>query len=67
MASEVAVWTFVKASSMFPSGGRLISLNQLSLEGMSFSEAADIMQNSSSEVELIVSQPKGTIMLLNDL
>ncbi|CAM4706232.1 unnamed protein product [Leuciscus chuanchicus] len=39
-------------------GGRLISLNQLSLEGMSFSEAADIMQNSSSEVELIVSQPK---------
>ncbi|KAK9965018.1 hypothetical protein ABG768_004132 [Culter alburnus] len=39
-------------------GGRLISLNQLSLEGVSFSEAADIMQNSSSEVELIVSQPK---------
>ncbi|XP_073684912.1 FERM and PDZ domain-containing protein 2 [Garra rufa] len=39
-------------------GGRLISLNQLSLEGMSFSEAADIMQSSSSEVELIVSQPK---------
>ncbi|KAL1263829.1 hypothetical protein QQF64_004184, partial [Cirrhinus molitorella] len=39
-------------------GGRLISLNQLSLEGVSFSEAADIMQSSSSEVELIVSQPK---------
>ncbi|KAI2658860.1 FERM and PDZ domain-containing protein 2 [Labeo rohita] len=39
-------------------GGRLISLNQLSLEGVSFSEAADIMQSSSSQVELIVSQPK---------
>ncbi|XP_016368746.1 tyrosine-protein phosphatase non-receptor type 13 [Sinocyclocheilus rhinocerous] len=39
-------------------GGRLISLNQLSLEGVSFSEAADIMQSSSSEVELIVSQTK---------
>uniref|UniRef100_A0A8C2KCS1 FERM and PDZ domain containing 2 n=1 Tax=Cyprinus carpio TaxID=7962 RepID=A0A8C2KCS1_CYPCA len=39
-------------------GGRLISLNQLSLEGVSFSEAADIMQSSSNEVELIVSQPK---------
>ncbi|XP_030630901.1 FERM and PDZ domain-containing protein 2 [Chanos chanos] len=39
-------------------GGRLISLNQTSLEGVTFSEAADIMQNSSSVVELIVSQPK---------
>ncbi|XP_073774109.1 FERM and PDZ domain-containing protein 2 isoform X1 [Danio rerio] len=39
-------------------GGRLISLNQLSLEGMSFSEAADIMQSSSNDVELIISQPK---------
>ncbi|TRY58580.1 hypothetical protein DNTS_030044 [Danionella cerebrum] len=39
-------------------GGRLISLNQLSLEGVSFSEAADIMQSSSNEVQLIVSQPK---------
>ncbi|XP_026079022.1 tyrosine-protein phosphatase non-receptor type 13 [Carassius auratus] len=39
-------------------GGRLISLNQLSLEGVSFSEAADIMQSSSNQVELIVSQPK---------
>ncbi|KAF4106978.1 hypothetical protein G5714_012968 [Onychostoma macrolepis] len=39
-------------------GGRLISLNQLSLEGLSFSEAAEIMQSSSREVELIVSQPK---------
>ncbi|XP_031424816.1 tyrosine-protein phosphatase non-receptor type 13 isoform X2 [Clupea harengus] len=40
-------------------GGRLISLNQISLEGVTFSEAADIMQNSSNEVELIVSQSKG--------
>ncbi|XP_067286262.1 FERM and PDZ domain-containing protein 2 [Pseudorasbora parva] len=44
-------------------GGRLISLNQLSLEGVSFSEAADIMQNSSSEVELIISQPKALYKL----
>ncbi|XP_041943493.1 tyrosine-protein phosphatase non-receptor type 13 isoform X2 [Alosa sapidissima] len=40
-------------------GGRLISLNQISLEGVTFTEAAEIMQNSSSEVEIIVSQPKG--------
>ncbi|XP_065109392.1 FERM and PDZ domain-containing protein 2 [Paramisgurnus dabryanus] len=39
-------------------GGRLISLNQISLEGVSFTEAADIIQNSSNEVELIVSQPQ---------
>ncbi|XP_028822935.1 tyrosine-protein phosphatase non-receptor type 13 isoform X2 [Denticeps clupeoides] len=40
-------------------GGRLLSLNQTSLEGVTFGEAADIIQNSASEVELIVSQPKG--------
>ncbi|XP_062331496.1 tyrosine-protein phosphatase non-receptor type 13 isoform X2 [Osmerus eperlanus] len=39
-------------------GGRLISLNQTSLEGMTFSEAAKIMQNSPQEVQLIASQPK---------
>nr|XP_055032855.1 FERM and PDZ domain-containing protein 2 isoform X2 [Misgurnus anguillicaudatus] len=39
-------------------GGRLISLNQISLEGVTFTEAADIIQNSSNEVELIVSQPQ---------
>ncbi|XP_062389295.1 tyrosine-protein phosphatase non-receptor type 13 [Sardina pilchardus] len=42
-------------------GGRLISLNQISLEGVTFTEAAEIMQNSSHEVELIISQPKGTL------
>lgn len=39
-------------------GGRLISLNKTSLEGVTFSDAAAILQNSPEEVELIVSQPK---------
>lgn len=39
-------------------GGRLISLNKTSLEGVTFSDAAAILQNSPDEVELIVSQPK---------
>ncbi|XP_028332371.1 tyrosine-protein phosphatase non-receptor type 13 [Gouania willdenowi] len=39
-------------------GGRLISLNQISLEGVTFNEAAEVMQNSPEEVQLIVSQPK---------
>uniref|UniRef100_A0A3P9IZQ3 PDZ domain-containing protein n=1 Tax=Oryzias latipes TaxID=8090 RepID=A0A3P9IZQ3_ORYLA len=39
-------------------GGRLISLNKTSLEGVTFSDAATILQNSPDEVELIVSQPK---------
>ncbi|KAM8859679.1 tyrosine-protein phosphatase non-receptor type 13 isoform 2-T2 [Spinachia spinachia] len=39
-------------------GGRLISLNKTSLEGVTFSEAAAILQSSPEEVELIVSQPK---------
>ncbi|KAF5910209.1 tyrosine-protein phosphatase non-receptor type 13-like isoform X1 [Clarias magur] len=39
-------------------GGRLISLNKTSLEGVTFSAAAAILQNSPDEVELIVSQPK---------
>ncbi|XP_072292370.1 tyrosine-protein phosphatase non-receptor type 13 isoform X3 [Eucyclogobius newberryi] len=42
-------------------GGRLISLNKISLEGVTFSEAAAILQNSPDEVELIVSQPKQTL------
>ncbi|KAM8889567.1 FERM and PDZ domain-containing protein 2 isoform 2-T4 [Synchiropus picturatus] len=40
-------------------GGRLISLNHVSLEGVTFSEAAEVMQNSPEEVQLIVSQAKG--------
>ncbi|XP_014912273.1 FERM and PDZ domain-containing protein 2 isoform X4 [Poecilia latipinna] len=39
-------------------GGRLISLNHVSLEGVTFSEAAEVMEGSPEEVELIVSQPK---------
>ncbi|XP_028821880.1 tyrosine-protein phosphatase non-receptor type 13-like isoform X1 [Denticeps clupeoides] len=39
-------------------GGRLISLNKTSLEGVTFNIAASILQNSPDEVELIVSQPK---------
>ncbi|CAL8359112.1 unnamed protein product [Boreogadus saida] len=39
-------------------GGRLISLNKTSLEGVMFSDAAAILQSSPDEVELIVSQPK---------
>lgn len=42
-------------------GGRLISLNKISLEGVTFSDAAAILQNSPEEVELIVSQPKRKI------
>ncbi|XP_061667009.1 FERM and PDZ domain-containing protein 2 [Syngnathoides biaculeatus] len=39
-------------------GGRLISLNHISLEGATFSEAAEVMQSSPGEVQLIISQPK---------
>ncbi|XP_050832404.1 FERM and PDZ domain-containing protein 2 [Serinus canaria] len=39
-------------------GGRLISVNNISLEGVSFNTAVKIIQNSSDEVELIISQPK---------
>eukprot|EP00076_Gallus_gallus_P042190 XP_025007728.1 FERM and PDZ domain-containing protein 2 isoform X2 [Gallus gallus] len=39
-------------------GGRLISVNNISLEGVSFNTAVKIIQNSPDEVELIISQPK---------
>uniref|UniRef100_A0A4W5QBV9 Uncharacterized protein n=1 Tax=Hucho hucho TaxID=62062 RepID=A0A4W5QBV9_9TELE len=39
-------------------GGRLISLNKISLEGVTFTNAAAILQSSPDEVELIISQPK---------
>uniref|UniRef100_A0A1A8B6D0 Protein tyrosine phosphatase, non-receptor type 20 n=1 Tax=Nothobranchius furzeri TaxID=105023 RepID=A0A1A8B6D0_NOTFU len=42
-------------------GGRLISLNKTSLEGVTFNDAAAILQNSPDEVELIVSQPKQSL------
>uniref|UniRef100_A0A3B4XBQ4 FERM and PDZ domain containing 2 n=1 Tax=Seriola lalandi dorsalis TaxID=1841481 RepID=A0A3B4XBQ4_SERLL len=38
--------------------GRLISLNHISLEGVTFSEATEVMQSSPEEVQLIISQPK---------
>uniref|UniRef100_A0A8C0EW91 FERM and PDZ domain containing 2 n=1 Tax=Bubo bubo TaxID=30461 RepID=A0A8C0EW91_BUBBB len=40
-------------------GGRLISVNNISLEGVSFNTAVKIIQNSPDEVELIISQTKG--------
>ncbi|XP_028990190.1 FERM and PDZ domain-containing protein 2 isoform X2 [Betta splendens] len=42
-------------------GGRLISLNHISLEGVTFNEAAEVMQSSPDEVQLIVSQPKAPV------
>ncbi|XP_041125252.1 tyrosine-protein phosphatase non-receptor type 13-like isoform X2 [Polyodon spathula] len=39
-------------------GGRLISLNKTSLEGVTFSTTSGILQNSPKEVELIISQSK---------
>uniref|UniRef100_A0A3B5BBR3 FERM and PDZ domain containing 2 n=1 Tax=Stegastes partitus TaxID=144197 RepID=A0A3B5BBR3_9TELE len=48
--------------------GRLISLNHISLEGVTFSEAAEVMQSSPEEVQLIISQPKydSQITLMTD-
>lgn len=51
---------YISCIAMFVTGGRLISLNKTSLEGVTFSAAAAILQNSPDEVELIVSQPKCT-------
>ncbi|KAJ7324486.1 hypothetical protein JRQ81_017506 [Phrynocephalus forsythii] len=39
-------------------GGRLISVNSISLEGVSFNSAVRIIQNCPDDVELIISQPK---------
>ncbi|XP_062352875.1 FERM and PDZ domain-containing protein 2 [Cinclus cinclus] len=47
-----------RAGNMKP-GGRLISVNNISLEGVSFNTAVKIIQNCPDEVELIISQPKG--------
>lgn len=48
-------------------GGRLISLNKISLEGVTFSDAAAILQSSPDEVELIVSQPKCKVPSVSSL
>ncbi|KAK9530146.1 hypothetical protein VZT92_011670 [Zoarces viviparus] len=39
-------------------GGRLISLNHISMEGVTFGKAAEVMQSSPEEVQLIISQAK---------
>ncbi|XP_075280235.1 FERM and PDZ domain-containing protein 2 [Opisthocomus hoazin] len=47
-------------------GGRLISVNNISLEGVSFNTAVKIIQNSPDEVELIISQPRGFTDMYED-
>ncbi|XP_066549290.1 FERM and PDZ domain-containing protein 2 [Amia ocellicauda] len=42
-------------------GGRLISLNKTSLEGVTFNTAAGILQNCPEDVELIISQAKNPV------
>ena len=39
-------------------GDRLISVNSLSLEGVSYHAAVDILQNAPEDVTLVISQPK---------
>lgn len=41
----------------FP-GDRLISVNSVSLEGVSHHAAVDILQNAPEDVTLVISQPK---------
>lgn len=52
--STISLWPL-------PAGGRLISLNHISLEGATFSEAAEVIHSSPEEVQLIISQPKGAL------
>ena len=40
------------------SGDRLISVNDLNLEGLPHEAAVEILQNASDDVTLMVSQPK---------
>ncbi|XP_078055407.1 FERM and PDZ domain-containing protein 2 [Mustelus asterias] len=42
-------------------GGRLISVNNESLEGVTFRTAAEILQSAPNEVTLIISQPKENV------
>ncbi|XP_044516161.1 FERM and PDZ domain-containing protein 2 [Gracilinanus agilis] len=46
-------------TKMIKPGGRIISLNNISLEGVTFNRAVKIIENSPDKVDLIVSQPKG--------
>uniref|UniRef100_A0A8C5Q5S6 FERM and PDZ domain-containing protein 2 n=1 Tax=Leptobrachium leishanense TaxID=445787 RepID=A0A8C5Q5S6_9ANUR len=41
-------------------GGRLISMNNISLEGVTFNRAVNILQNCEQEADLIFSQPKAS-------
>ncbi|KAL6082214.1 hypothetical protein STEG23_008438, partial [Scotinomys teguina] len=50
-----------KSSSQVPfkdNGDRLISVNSVSLEGVSHHAAVDILQNAPEDVTLVISQPK---------
>uniref|UniRef100_K7EI07 FERM and PDZ domain containing 2 n=1 Tax=Ornithorhynchus anatinus TaxID=9258 RepID=K7EI07_ORNAN len=40
-------------------GGRIIALNNISLEGVTFNMAVKMIQTSPDKVELIISQPRG--------
>lgn len=64
MRRNIARYMDFKMIYCFFPGGRLISLNKTSLEGVTFSDAAAILQSSPDEVELIVSQPKRKICLM---
>ncbi|CAH2321589.1 FERM and PDZ domain-containing 2 isoform X1 [Pelobates cultripes] len=41
-------------------GGRLISMNNVSLEGVTFKSAVNILQNCGEEADLILSQPRAS-------
>jgi hypothetical protein len=41
-------------------GGRILALNHISLEGFTFNMAVRMIQNSPDNIELIISQSKGT-------
>ncbi|XP_038600268.1 FERM and PDZ domain-containing protein 2 [Tachyglossus aculeatus] len=41
-------------------GGRIIALNNISLEGVTFNIAVKMIQTSPDKMELIISQPRGT-------
>lgn len=39
-------------------GDRLLSVNDMDLEGLSYSTVVDVLQNTPDDVTLVVSQPK---------
>lgn len=46
---------------LFFTGDRLISVNSVSLEGVSHHAAIEILQNAPEDVTLVISQPKEKI------